>query len=252
MDAVQFVVRESGCDRLHLLGYCMGGTMSTLFTARNPRLIRTLTLLAAPIDFGGRDTLLSYWTDRNYFDVDALVDSYGNCPGWFLQSCFLLMKPVQNLLGKYIDLYEQMDDPQTVENFVAMERWVNDNIPVAGEVFREFVKHFYQGNELVRGEFRLDGKRADLGQIRCPLLLLTAKSDHLAAPASTEAIRSHVSSRDITSMSIDGGHVGLVTGGRAQATLWPEATRWLAARSTAARRGRLVASMARTGVRRDE
>ena len=33
-------------------------------------------------------------------------------------------------------------------------------------------------------------------------------------------------------MTIDAGHVGLVVGGKAQKTFWPEATRWLAARST--------------------
>jgi polyhydroxyalkanoate synthase len=250
MDAAQFVVRESGCDKLHLLGYCMGGTMSALFTAHNPQLVRSLTLLAAPIDFAGRETLLSCWTDRNYFDVDALVDNYGNCPAWFLQSCFLFLKPVHNLLGKYVDLYEQMDDPRVITNFVAMERWVHDNIPVAGGVFREFVKSFYQANELVRGEFRLDGKRTDLGRIRCPLLLLTAKNDHLVAPASTEGIRRHVNSQDLTSISIEGGHVGLVTGSKAQASLWPEATSWLADRSTAARPGRVAASVARTAAKR--
>jgi polyhydroxyalkanoate synthase len=238
MDVVQFVLRESGCDKLHLLGYCMGGTMSTLFTAQNPRLVKSLTLLAAPIDFAGRDTLLNFWTDRNYFDVDALVDSYGNCPGWFLQTCFMFMKPVHNLLGKYVDFYDQMDDPRTVVNFVAMERWVHDNIPVTGGVFREFVKRLYQSNELVRGKYRLDGKYVDLARIRCPLLLLTAKNDHLAAPSSTEGIRPHVGSRDVTSMSVEGGHVGLVTGSRAQATLWPAATRWLADRSSAAPSGK--------------
>jgi polyhydroxyalkanoate synthase len=256
---VRFMLRESGCEKLHLLGYCMGGTMSALFTAQNPMLVRSLTLLAAPIDFGDRGTLLNFWTDRNYFDVDLLVDSYGNCPGWFLQTCFLFMKPVHNLLGKYIDLYEQMDDPKAIVNFAAMERWVHDNIPVAGGVFREFVKSFYQSNELVRGEFRLDGKRVDLRRIRCPLLLLTAKSDHLAAPSATEGIRPHVGSRDITSMSIEGGHVGLVTGSKAQAKLWPAATRWLAERSSTTGPGKVAASMARgggihvrKGVRQDE
>ena len=250
-DIARFVLSESGSDKLHLLGYCMGGTMSTLFTTRYPRSVETLTLLAAPIDFAGRETLLNCWTDQNYFDVDALVDSYGNVPAWFLQSCFLLMKPVHNMLGKYIDLYEQMDDPRAVTNFVAMERWVNDNIPMPGGVFREFVKKLFQANELVRGEFSLDGRRVDLARIRCPLLLLTAKSDHLVAPSSTEAIRRHVNSGDITSMSIDGGHVGLVTGSKAQATLWPEAVRWLTERSTAVRTRTVVAKVARTRVRRD-
>jgi polyhydroxyalkanoate synthase len=113
-----------------------------------------------------------------------------------------------------------------------MERWVNDNIPVAGETFREFVKKLYQGNELVRGKFCLGGRQVDLGQITCPLLLLTARNDHLVVPESTEGILPHVGSRDVTTMRIDAGHVGLVVGGKAQKTLWPDATGWLADRST--------------------
>jgi polyhydroxyalkanoate synthase len=215
----------------------MGGTMSVLYTALNPELVRTLTLLAAPIDFSAREGLLNFWADRRYFDVDTLIDSYGNCPGWFLQSCFTLMSPVHNLLGKYVDFYEQMDNPKAIANFVAMERWVHDNIPVAGETFREFVKSFYQANDLVQGRFRLDGRPVDLKQIRCPLLLLTAKKDHLVAPSSTEAIRRYVGSQDVASMSIDGGHVGLVTGSNAQVTVWPDATSWMANRSTASQAG---------------
>ena len=196
-DVVDFILREHRRRDLHLLGYCMGGTMSTLFTALNPEPIKTLTLLAAPIDFGGRESLLSLWTDRKCFDVDAFIDAYGNCPASFLQSCFLLMKPVQNLVEKYITFYEQLDDPRFVSNYFAMEHWVNDNIPIAGETFREFVKKLYQGNELVRGEFRLGGRRVDLGRITCPLLLLTAENDHLVDPTSTEGILPHVGSRDV-------------------------------------------------------
>ncbi len=118
-----------------------------------------------------------------------------------------------------------------VTNYFAMERWLNDNIPVAGETFREFVKKLYQNDELVRGELRLGARRIDLGQITCPLLLLTAKNDHLVAPASTEGIRPHVASRDVKSMMIEAGHVGLVVGGKAQKTFWPAATRWVADRS---------------------
>jgi polyhydroxyalkanoate synthase len=118
-----------------------------------------------------------------------------------------------------------------------MERWINDNIPVAGATFRQFVKKLYQRNELVRGELDVGGRRADLGRIACPLLLLTAKNDHLVPPSSTEGIRPHVGSREVDSMTIDAGHVGLVVGGKAQKTIWPEAARWLANRSTPAAAG---------------
>jgi polyhydroxyalkanoate synthase subunit PhaC len=231
-DVVSFILEAHDREDLNLLGYCMGGTMSALLTSLYPDRIKNLTLLAAPIDFSGRNSLLHLWTAPEYFDVDALINSYGNCPAPFLQACFVMMKPVQNLVEKYLAFYDQMDDRRLVANFFAMESWVNDNIPIAGETFREFVKKLYQGNELVRGVFHLGGRRVDLRRIACPLLLLTAKNDHLVSPQSTEGVLPHVRSRDVKTMMIDAGHVGLVVSGKAHKTFWPEATRWLADRST--------------------
>jgi polyhydroxyalkanoate synthase len=65
--------------------------------------------------------------------------------------------------------------------------------------------------------------------------MLMAKRDHLVPPSSTEGIRARVASRDVESVVFDAGHVGLIVGSKAQQTLWPEATRWLAERSTSPR-----------------
>jgi len=232
--SIELILRRHQRDDLHLMGYCMGGTLSVLFTALHPEPVKTLTLLATPIDFSRPDSLLNLWTDRRYFDVDALISTYGNCPAWFLQLCFLGMDPVRNFLDKPISFYEHMDDPRSVASYFALEHWLNDNIPVAGETFREFVKKLYQGNQLVRGQLTVGDRRIDLGAITCPLLLLTATSDHLVPPASTEGIRPHVASRDVQSLYASGGHVGLVVGGKAHKVLWPAAMSWLTERSTPA------------------
>jgi polyhydroxyalkanoate synthase len=228
---VEHVLHAHGSPALHLLGYCMGGTLAALFTALEPRRVKTLTLLAAPIDFSPRGSLINLWVSRKYFDVDRFIDVHGNCPGWFLQLCFLYTKPIQNLLEKYVAFYEQMEDPRFLSNYFAMDRWTNDNIPIAGEAFREFVKKLYQGNELVRGQLRLGERRVRLEHIECPLLLLTARNDHLVVPASTAGIKGHVASQDIKDMTIDAGHVGLVVSAKAHKSFWPEAARWLAERS---------------------
>ncbi len=230
--AVEWIRERQAADRVHLLGYCMGGTMTTLFAALRPELVGSLTLLAAPIDFCGHDALLNLWTDPRHFDVDAVVDTFGNCPAWFLQTCFLFMNPVANLVEKNLSFYEQMDDPRSMTNHFALESWVNDGIPVAGETFRQFVKCLYQRNLLVKGELSLGGRHVDLARITCPLLLLTAKNDHLVVPASTEGIRPHVRTSDVESMEIGAGHVGLVVSSRAHQSFWPAATRWLGDRST--------------------
>jgi len=232
-DTVSYILREHGLKQLHLLGYCMGGTFATLLTALEPERTRTLTLLASPIDFAGRESLLNVWAAHPHFDVDAFVDAHGNCPATFLQACFLYIKPVQNILEKKLGFYEHMTEREFLVNYFALERWVNDNIAVAGETFRAFVKQLYQQNQLVRGQMMLHGMRVDLSRVACPLLLLTARHDHLVAPASTEGIRPHVSSRDIQSITVEAGHVGLVVSGKAQKCVWPQATQWLAERSRA-------------------
>ena len=56
-NCVNVVLQRHKTPSLHLVGYCMGGTMSTIFTARNPELVKTLTIMAAPIDFGRRQAI---------------------------------------------------------------------------------------------------------------------------------------------------------------------------------------------------
>jgi len=238
-NCAEFVIREATTPNLHLVGYCMGGTMSAIFAARYPELIKTLTLMTAPLDFsvGGDQSLVQYWSNPDYFDVGSLIDAFGNVPAEFLQASFQMMKPVQNYVLKYVNFFEKMDDDRFVENYLAMEKWTNDNIPLAGETFREFVKKLYQGNELVKGEFRLaPGEEAvQLSRITCPLMLLTASADHLVPPSQTEGIVPHVGSKDVKSMTLDAGHIGLAVSTKAHKKFWPDATQWIADRSTAAK-----------------
>ena len=57
--------------------------------------------LPAPIDFSGQDGLLHLWPKEEYFDLDKLINAYGNCPPAMLQGAFGLMQPVQNFIEKY-------------------------------------------------------------------------------------------------------------------------------------------------------
>jgi len=230
------ILQRHKVPSLHLVGYCMGGTMSTIFTARNPDLVKTLTTMAAPIDFhvGKDDSLVTFWSNPDYFDVDALVDAFGNVPATFLQASFQMMKPVQNYYSKYITFFDKMDDDRFIENYFAMEKWTNDNIPVAGETFREFVKKLYQRNELARGEFTLDNQPVDLKKITCPVQILMASADHLVPPCQSEALKSLVGSKDVKCSTLDAGHIGLSVSSKAHKKYWPEATQWLADRSSRA------------------
>ena len=232
---VDFVRERTDAPRVNILGYCMGGTMSAMFTALHRDPVKNLILLAAGIDFSTRDGLLNLWTRPEYFDVDRFVDAFGNCPAEFLQSSFLLLKPVQNLIEKPISFFEKADDDEAIDDFLTMETWLNDNIPVAGEVYREFVKYLYQQNLLVQNKMPVGKHIVDLRKITCPVLNIMAKADDLVPCVQSMPFNDLVSSKDRHAIIAPAGHIGLAVGSKAQREVWPQACDWLAKRSNAAR-----------------
>lgn len=229
--AVERVLAETGQDQINLLGYCMGGTMSAMYTSLHQDLVKNLLLMAAPIDWSSRDSLLLNWTDPKYFDVDSVVDTFGLIPPAFLGNSFAMLKPVANYFQKWQGFYDKMDDEKFLEDFFAMEVWSNDNIPIAGEVYRDFVKYGFQQNLLVQGKFPVGGKKINLGNITCPVLSMTADADHLVLPCQSTPLKACVSSSDYTEMSVKAGHIGLSVGSRAHKEVWPKATAWMGERS---------------------
>lgn len=230
-NVVQHVCEETGQDQASLLGYCMGGTMSAIYTSLHQELVKNFILMAAPVDWSNRESLLAVWTDPKWFDIDKVIDTFGNAvPDW-LQGSFGMLKPVSNYIEKYLGFYEKMADEKFLEEFFAMETWVNDNIPVAGETFRQFVKDFFQNNMLVQGQFRLGNKPVRLENITCPVLNLMASGDHLVPCGQSAPFNDLVGSRDRKAITFPAGHIGLSVGSKAQKELWPQAVEWLAQRS---------------------
>lgn len=230
-EMVDCLRERSGCEKINILGYCMGGSMSAMYTALYPDKVKNLITMAAPVDWSSKEHLLAKWLDPAVFDVDKIIDTYGNAPADLLQNSFALLKPVGNYIEKYITFSERMHDDKYLEDFFAMETWLNDNIPMAGEMFREFVKQCMQENQLIQGRLRIGDRLVDLGKIRCPLLNLTAASDHLVPCVQCLPLNDAVGSTDQMAINFPAGHIGLAVGSKANRELWPKAAEWLVERN---------------------
>ncbi|GAA0674606.1 class III poly(R)-hydroxyalkanoic acid synthase subunit PhaC [Natronoarchaeum mannanilyticum] len=226
------VVRErSGQDSINLLGYCMGGTMSVMYAALHPEKVRNLGLMAAGLCFSGSGGLLEMWGDEEYFDPEAVTDTFGNVPSDFLDVGFALMDPVENYLTKYVRFYDNVEDEDFVENFARMEEWLGDGIDVAGETFEEFIEDIYQENKLYNNELYLDGKHVDLDEIEMPVLNIVAEYDHLIPPEASKPFNEVVPSDDTEIKEFRTGHIGMSVSSRSHAELWPDVCEWFEERS---------------------
>jgi poly[(R)-3-hydroxyalkanoate] polymerase subunit PhaC len=232
VNVLDYLRERTGVDQVNIVGYCMGGTMSAMFTALHQERVKNLILLAAPIDFSSQDGLLSLWTRPEYFDVDKFVDAFGNCPPEFLQATFLMLRPVGNLMEKPINFYEHLHEERFIDDFLTTETWLNDNIPVPGEVYRQFVKYLYQQNLLTQNRMPVGKHIVNLQNIACPVLNIMAGKDDLVPCSQGTPFNDLVGSKDRKTILLEGsGHIGLAIGSRAQKEVWPQACQWLAQRT---------------------
>ena len=219
-------------EQINLLGICQGGTFSLCYTALHPEKIKNLITMVTPVDFHVAGTagcgLLNTWVRG--MDPDAMVQTFGNIPGDYMNFGYLMLRPFALNIGKYMDLPDIAGDEDKLLNFLRMEKWIFDSPDQAGEAWRQFIKDFYQGNKLLQGTVDIGGRRVDLAQLTMPVLNLFAEQDHLVPPASSLALGEHVGSKDYTVRSFPTGHIGMYVSGKVQKDLPPLIAEWLRAR----------------------
>jgi polyhydroxyalkanoate synthase subunit PhaC len=237
-DCVDVVRERTGCEKINLIGVCQGGTFTVMYSALYPEKVRNLITMVAPVDFHTTDGLLNVWSQ--HMDIDNMVDTMGIIPGEFMNVGFLMLKPFQLMVDKYVGLMDNLDDPATVANFVRMEKWIFDSPAQAGEAYRKFLKDLYQENKLVKGELMIGDKRVDLKKITMPLLNIYATEDHLVPPASSIPLNDLVGSEDKILYSFPGGHIGIYVSSRSQKELAPSVSRFLIERCPRDRDGNQV------------
>jgi len=221
-------------DQINLLGICQGGTFSLCYSSLYPEKVKNLITMVTPVDFQITEGLLNVWggctSGSQVLDVDLMVDTLGNIPGDFLNVEFLMLKPYQLGVQKYIDLLDIVDDQDKLLNFLRMEKWIFDSPDQAGEAYRQFMKDFYQANKLIKGQVEIGEKRVELDNIHIPILNIFAEQDHLVPPASSLALEQYVGSEDYTVRSFPVGHIGMYVSSKVQRELPPTIVDWLKVR----------------------
>jgi len=230
---VDFLRAHLSVAAITLLGICQGGTLATIYAALYPHKVARLTTTVTPIDFHTPDDLLSHLIRE--VDIERLVASSGNIDGDVLNWLFLALKPYRLLQQKYVNFLRHAGDAHAFATFMRMEQWIFDSPALAGRACLEFAKHLYQGNELVRGTFRLGGKAVDLGALTMPILNIYARDDHLVPPAASRALGQLVNSNDYTERELRGGHIGIYVSLREPLSVPNVIEEWMTARRRSAR-----------------
>jgi polyhydroxyalkanoate synthase len=233
--AIRRMQQHSGSRSFSLLGWCIGATLTTIYAALRPDDgLRNLILLTAPLDFshhGAEAGPFPRWLDPRYFNVDGILAQTINMPGEVIDVGNRMLKPVENTVGNYLRLIDNLDDEKIVESWLAMNTWVTDSVPFAGAAYRQLIVDLYREDKLMTGRWQMRGQVVDVGKIRANLLNIIAQQDHIVPPCQSSGILDRVASADKSQIINPGGHIGIMAGSGARRRLWPQIDAWLAERS---------------------
>jgi polyhydroxyalkanoate synthase len=207
-----------------LAGYCMGGTLTAAPAVLEPDLVSSLVLLAAPWDFHADNEGLRHWLQVARPGLEVVIDTWGEAPVDLLQALFAGLDPT--LAGRKFRKFADMDqNSDAAKRFVALEDWLNDGVPLAGPVAKTCLLDWYLDNDPMAGKWEVDGTAIDPSAIACPTLAVIPSRDRIVPPASASALAARIGHAAVRSVAL--GHIGMITGGRAEKEVYEPVAEWI-------------------------
>jgi polyhydroxyalkanoate synthase len=216
--AVACVKARENAARVCLIGCCLGGFLATVYSGLHPDDVSHLVPFAMPFEM--RPALSSA-------AAAYLVRAYGNVPAWWIRAT--MNSRVANPFARPAYLAKELREPELAQSFDApvkrvLDQWFASDVPFAGRLFCELTDA-WENSDLARGRLQVAGKHVSLGDIRCPVLNISAENDAVAQD--NTSLIEHVGSTEASNVSFPTGHLGLMVSRAAHETLWPDVATWL-------------------------
>lgn len=215
---------ELGGGPVGLVGYCMGGNLCLPAALRHSDLISAVAFLATPWDFHAERGVPEQMLPLAAALLAPLLEGGGELPVDALQAFFAALNP--NLAGTKFRRFRHMDPGSpAAEEFVALEDWLNDGVPVVAGVARECLNDWYGANLPGSNRWRLGGHIVDPARLSMPALVASPGRDRIVRPGSSRALADALPDPEI--LSPTSGHIGMMVGGSARRVLWEPLENWL-------------------------
>lgn len=209
LDAISEIIPE---EKIHAVGYCLGGILLTIAAATMARegdeRLASVTLFTTMTDFAdvgeisvfmgpsGIAFLEDMMWDRGYLEPQQAAGGFQ-----LLKSADLIWSKMvrEYYLGKRTPMFDLM-------------AWNADTTRMPYRQHSQLVRRLYRDNELAQGHYRVNGRAIVLSDIHVPIFAVAAERDHVAPWRSVYKLHLQSDSSELTFVLTNGGHnVGIIS-----------------------------------------
>jgi len=260
LDAVNAIVPE---QKVHAVGYCLGGTLLSIAAAAMARdgdvRLQTVTLLASQTDFTEAGELTLFVNESQVAFLEDMMWEQGFLDASQMAGAFQMLRSNDLVWSRLVHEYLMGERAPMID----LMAWNADATRMPYRMHSEYLRRLFLNNDLAEGRYTVADKPIALADIRAPMFTVGTTRDHVSPWRSTYKIN-FLTDTDVTYLLASGGHnAGIVSepghnnrsyqvmtrktkdrytdpetflaqAPQKEGSWWPEWAAWLGARSGAA------------------
>jgi polyhydroxyalkanoate synthase len=205
MAAMEAVSAICNSQKIHAVGYCLGGTLLSIAAAAMARdhdeRIGTLTLLAAQTDFTEAGELQLFISEAQLAFLDDIMWRQGFLDSTQMAGAFEMLRSNDLVWSHLVRRYYlgEEDNPND------MMSWDADATRMPFRMHSEYLRRLFLHNDLAEGRLQAAGRHVSIADIHVPVFLIGTETDHIAPWHSVYKLHM-LNNGDITFVLTSGGH----------------------------------------------
>ncbi|MEI7668761.1 MAG: alpha/beta hydrolase-fold protein [Pseudomonadota bacterium] len=217
-------VRNVRKEKITLAGYCMGGLLALALATIRPELLDKIAFFSTPWNFFAKSFPRIEISEKDISSLKTYISSQESISPDFIHNLFHYANPCafHNKLRELASI--DVSDPKN-QDFLAIEHWVNDGVPMTANVALDCLVKWTQYNDTANLKWRVGGQNIDPSKLKMPTFLVAPVNDNIVPYECAIPLAGLIKNCDI--ISPNSGHISMMVGKRRKSELWEPFCKWL-------------------------